>query len=273
MKEGLKENWCNFASIVFRPYVVLLIICTIILGIFTIIDGNLFVTSIFTAIIAVLGGLCGAAIENKWHELIGETLLIAQGKNAVRNLKLLLSDLLGMQISLTNYQNQSSEKQIAPEVLKSWLKETTEKITMVQKQGINAIEAWSSWIPETDISTQIETRDNLQEKILELEKEKKELQNNNNDSSEKNVRLERELDETKEELRRSRLNLDKNLFGPSLTYLSEIPGFLGNTPGVPLVGNTGSNSLNDILTNALGFPPSSRRVFDTTVSPVITTRP
>lgn len=243
MWSEVKRSWLNFLLVLIQPQVVLLILLVIGLEYFSVKSESVLIKSFLTTIIAILAGYCGACIDSELCKMKGSALLITQGKNAVRNLKLLQSYLQDIYTNLLEHKNQATkEKSIKPEVSEIWLNETIQKITMVQKLGINAIENWSSWIPETDITTQLEKRDDLQKKISDLGAHIATLELNTSESEKERAQLKKEREQLKndlsratEELQQRNLQLDRSLYGLSAPIVTASPSYQGllSAPVIP----------------------------------------
>lgn len=228
-QQSLKQKWKNFGNVIFDPWVVFLLIFTIILYIlFSNINtgdkGNKTIITVITTIISIITGLLGGVIANKWAELTEIKVMVARGKSAIRGLKLILLNVANIEKRTKEYIGNISEENSEYKLIRSTYEEVIEKCNIVEEEIISAIENWTDILPEAaNFKTEIGLVSNLKQhqvalgcEIDKLNEDIKNLQQSESDEKEKLQeklkQKEEELSNTRKKLRDKENELNKSIF-------------------------------------------------------------
>jgi hypothetical protein len=211
--QKLQEEWINVITAILDPVVLLLLIVAIGLLFFSYkqVDNDI-ISAIFTITISLLVALVSTIFVNKYKENNENTILTAKGNDAIRNLKMLLSNIHDLEEDILKYSNDENSKNN----LKIYFEEILRKLKILRKEGINAIESWSDLIPNTNITTQLEIFEELQGKERKIDQKVQQLETELSDTRKKSEgeksNIKKELCDTKKELKNVKSELDqKNL--------------------------------------------------------------
>jgi outer membrane murein-binding lipoprotein Lpp len=94
-------------------------------------------------------------MSTKWTEIAETKLVKARGKLAVRNLKVLLSNIEAIEKRVKCYLAGVDSNAAENKLFVTYLEEIVEKCNALEEQTVNSIENWTDIIPEADITTQI----------------------------------------------------------------------------------------------------------------------
>lgn len=264
-----KERWGDFFRVVCGPWSTILILGTVLLLIVLLYQTDKTVITILTFIISLSSGILGGILGKRWEDLTEERVIVARGKSAIRDLKLLLGSVVSLESRVRQYQkwhssNIQKKSCQSYEIIKVHLEEIVERCNTLEEQAINSIENWTDVIPEANISTQIGVITDLKEKVKSLDTDldtlNLELAETKNKSQEETIKIreekrkkEKELLEARQELREKAIS-----FSPGITtgsgllsqdYLSAsaISGQLINFSGPRICSKCGK-----ILTDTAG---------------------
>jgi DNA repair exonuclease SbcCD ATPase subunit len=129
--------------------------------------------ALFSVGASLSAGLLGGNVRQKWHAKAEKEVLVARGKSAIRNLRLLLNSVRALEARVIKYMESLPQIGQKEEVVKICLEEIVEKCETIHEEGVNAIEHWTDIIPEADVTTQIEK---IRELKGELERQTLEAQ-------------------------------------------------------------------------------------------------
>jgi hypothetical protein len=236
----LGVRWTGFLMAVLDPWTIMLLITTLAFVYGATVQTNKPLTAIFSALAAVCSSIFGGLVTNRWQESAQTAVLVARGKSAIRNLKLLLSSVVGLERRVNCYLDRMTGMDCAREVVTAYLEEVLEKCNTLHEETINAIENWTDIIPEADVTTQIGKIGALLGQITDLAAEADRLRNeldSSRDLSAKEVTAARqklldkesELQNAKKELSTRRTALNDVLStavllkGPSGTVKKQCP--------------------------------------------------
>jgi len=219
-KYSLKGKWNDFFKVVFDPWVILLLVLTIIFIIYSANSADKSILGILTLVITLLSGLLGGVITNRWAQMTELKVLVARGKSAIRSLKLILLNISNIEKRTKVYIECLDKENKEFKLIVSNFQEVIEKCNILEEEIISSIENWTDIIPEVEnLKTQIgvissmkirETElqgdiENLNSKIVEIaeveSKEKMQLKSKLYDK-------EKDLNKTKEELREAERKLN-----------------------------------------------------------------
>lgn len=167
----LKRKWRLFLYIILDPFLILLIIITICLIYFSSDDKNKNVYFILIVLSSISCSFIGALIYRKWEEFNDKPILIARGKSAIRNLKLLMSSIAALEKRVKIFLFNLNDAKNTRVVTSSNLEEIIDKCITLKEETINSIENWIDIIPEADVTTQIGTLSDLNNELNNLKKE------------------------------------------------------------------------------------------------------
>ena len=92
----LGDRWSGFLIAVLDPWTILLLITTLAFVYGATVQSNKPLTAMFSGLAAVCSSIFGGLVTNRWQESAQTEVLVARGKSAIRNLKLLLSSVVGL---------------------------------------------------------------------------------------------------------------------------------------------------------------------------------
>jgi hypothetical protein len=173
----LGDRWSGFLMAVLDPWTILLLLTTLAFVYGATVQSNKALTAMFSGLAAVCSSIFGGLVTNRWQESAQTAVLVARGKSAIRNLKLLLSSVVGLERRVNCYLDRMSGSDCAREVVTAYLEEVLEKCNTLHEETINAIENWTDIIPEADVTTQIGKIGALQGQIGDLANEAERLRN------------------------------------------------------------------------------------------------
>src|ERR1017187_9198216 len=99
----LGARWSGFLMAVLDPGTILLLITTLAFVYGATVQNNKPLTAMFSALAAVCSSIFGGLVTNRWQESAQTEVLVARGKSAIRNLKLLLSSVGGLERRVNCY--------------------------------------------------------------------------------------------------------------------------------------------------------------------------
>jgi hypothetical protein len=166
-KVSLKSSWNLVGKIILTPSALLLLIMmtALIAVIFFAGSGiNPVLTIMLLIMNAMIAGLFGGVISNKWFELNKHQFIKERGYTTIRDINLLLSHIFSIKKRVNIYVKRLNREEFNYDLLKSHFEEVMEKCNNLFEDTVNAIENWQDIIPEANIKTQIS-------KVYELKKE------------------------------------------------------------------------------------------------------
>jgi hypothetical protein len=224
------EKWKNFVLALIDPWVILILAATIYLSVVLVGQEDGEVVAIFTAILSITSGILGGLLGKKWDDLTTETVIEARGKSAVRDLKILLRSIATLESSVHEYLEEFNaivEDDQQPKLTEIYLREIIRDCNSIEEQVINATESWIDVVPEmADIHTQIGMITDLKEKYSSLEEDYEsvniELEAIRNESDEEVAALKSEKRKIERELQETRTELRRKVRGSGLTFASDM---------------------------------------------------
>jgi hypothetical protein len=203
------NRWKNFFSVIFDAPVLFFFLCTggLACANYFIKDNNI-ITAILSALMVLSGGITGAFFRKRWEELTEKPHLVAKGKMAIRNLKLLLSQIIYYESRLIIYIDRL--KLVDPPDIRfiEYLEEIIDWCKLLQEVCLTSIENWEDIIPEASnlismIGTFSElriTENNLKAQINLLTAQLSEVEKEKDETAEGKQQLEEELRNKEHEL-------------------------------------------------------------------------
>jgi flagellar biosynthesis chaperone FliJ len=190
----------------------------------------------------ISGGLAGAYFRKRWEELTEKPHLVAKGKMAIRNLKLLLSNINFYESRLKCYIERLKNKDQNNIRFIEYLEEIIDWCKSLQEVCLTSIENWEDIIPEAaNVISQIGTfselrivENNLKTQIDILTTQLKESEEEKGKTAEDKEKLSEELKTRETELRQITKQVQE--------FRKEIrSGILGGlTANVATLGTSGS---------------------------------
>ncbi len=173
-----KERWRLFLSITFDPWVVLLIVLTVVLGRVLIGQSNPSTVSALIVMVSLVSGVTGAVWYNRWSFSSEERLVTARGRSAVRSLKVLLNNIgsLGRRVEchdswLTNDDVEDHQKKLT----RMALTDLRERCVALEEETLSSIENWTDFVPEADIRSQVGVISALRGEVDDQKKQAEEM--------------------------------------------------------------------------------------------------
>ncbi len=281
---SLKERWKAFGTIIFDPWIIVLLVCTILLSIVLIRQSDVVIISILTFLVSLFSGVLGGIVAKRWDDLTEEKVIVARAKSANRSLQLLLSSVIALERRVRLYihrHNDSTYKsEITSEVIKTYLEEIVEDSLSLEEKVINSIEDWKDILPNLDVATVInlirELNGNYANAMAQLEQVNLSLQETKDKSEADVKKLNEEKSEIKKELFRIHKELQEKslqfgvpsisgslITGSSSLFLSSSPTIIGSSPDSRfLTGDYGSTLLQS-EPSLLSGKPSGVTILDT----------
>jgi hypothetical protein len=236
----LRDRWRAFWTIILDPLSVALLISTAFLAVGLMFQTDRLILATLTFLVAVFSGLLGGVLGKKWDDLTGERIIVARGKSAIRNLKLLLRSAVALERRVRQYLSQCIEedKKNSPssDVVATYLEDVADRCVLLEEGILSSIESWTDITPEGDIKTQIGVISELTSKVDTLTQELIAL---GSELQETKGKTEKEIEILKAEKRQKEKELSElrqELSGRAINF--GLPLSSGSVPwsGAPLLG-------------------------------------
>lgn len=210
------RRWASFILAVLDPWTFVLLLSAAMLVYGSSLQTDKRFAAVLTVAASLCSGLLGGVVAKKWGEHTERHVLIARGRSAIRNLRLLLSSIGTMEKRVEKYVGRLAEPNCSQDVVRTYLEEILDRCVVLHDEGINAIENWTDIIPEADITTQIGKIGDLQSRIAanmtEIDGLRQQLTESEN-RSEGEIRAAQErVREKKKEVQGARAELAKRRF-------------------------------------------------------------
>jgi len=233
----LKEKWASFVLIIADPWNILLFVITLVFFVALLLE-NIFEKNIPGPFIwllyfmlsfssAVLGGRC----LKLWTDQTQSGILAVRGKTAIRNLQLLLRNIMELRTRVEKFQQRDLNKpKIQKAIIENNYEEIISKCASLGEETVNSIENWTDIIPEASVRTQIGELSRLQADLNEKIKDRKELmavvKKTKSQSVEEKTSLKKEIQEKETEIAqlRSQIFSQQTKFGPVFSIDPSIGG-------------------------------------------------
>lgn len=243
----LKEKWENFFNIILDPWVILLLVATVVFIICSTQTTDNKIAPILTLIISLMSGLLGGIIANRWAQMTELTVLVARGKSAIRSLKLILLNISNIEKRTKVYITNIDKKNEDYKIIKSNFEEVIEKCNILEEEIISSIENWTDIIPEVaNLKTQIGVISQMKLKQTDLEDDisalNKKIEKEKEEDSKEKEELQKKLKNKEAELNTTREKLNKAESKINTSVLSGLTSSTLNTAGSYLIGSNLSNS-------------------------------
>ncbi len=232
------NRWLNFFSVIFDAPVLFFFLCTSGLACANyLIKDNKIITAILSALMGLSGGITGAFFRKRWEELTEKPHLVAKGKMAIRNLKLLLSNINYYESRLITYIDRLRANDPVDTRFVEYLEEVIDWCKSLQEVCLTSIENWEDIIPEASnlismIGTFSElriTENNLKgqvalltEQLYKAEKEKDETAEDKQNLSEKLREKEEELSQVTKQVQDLRKNIKSGVLAGITTSTTTV---------------------------------------------------
>ena len=209
-------EWKGFLSIVLAPWPVILVLSTAALVHFSSDQSDKTISAILSVAIALCSGLLGGVVARKWLETTETQVLVARGKSAIRNLKVLLTSIGNLERRVSTHLDRFQDDDLDDQVIETYLEEVVEQCNNLQEETVNALEDSVDIIPEVDVTTQIGNIGALKNQIAEEKSEvsslKEDLDSLRKDQKESTRAYEdvsKQLADEEEQLRRAKADLER----------------------------------------------------------------
>jgi hypothetical protein len=170
---SLKDSWKQFISIIFQPFVLILVLASVAAGYLAAHQSDPKIIALMTFIAAICGGALGGILTKQWSEMTEERVIVARGKTAVRALYLLLNNIAHLEkrtkIFLTRREAEDEEGEAEPVDTTVAFEEIIGLCRVLEEEALSSIENWTDIIPEADVKTQIGMISKLQQLVESLQ--------------------------------------------------------------------------------------------------------
>ena len=236
--QSLRHKWSSFLNVLLDPWVISLLVLTIILWIYlnrisSNQSSNRDVIAILTTIVSVVSGLLGGVIANRWSQMTEMKVLVARGKSAIRSLKLILLNISNVEKRTKEYIQIIDEENSEYKLIVSNFEEVIEKCNILEEEIISSIENWTDIIPEVaNLKTQIGLVTEMKSEKLDLEEDIKMLKvklRNGEEKTKEREELQKLLIEKEEELARTKDRLKNKEKRFNTTVLSGLTSGLNTS--------------------------------------------
>ena len=250
----LIKKWGVFFSIILDPWVLILLILTISTCIIqtSISDPtkHIELITITTTLIAIITGVLGGVIANKWHQMAETSVLVARGKTAVRSLKLINSNVVNLEKSTAVHINKIEEENSEYKLIVNSYEEIMATCHIVQEEISSSIDNWLDIIPDAkEFKKSIGILSELKRQIELLNTEIETIQETLDKEKESGEEVKKSLTQellNEKELKRERMQFELN----SKEYLLNNSVFAGiGRNSVQISGGTNDDSF--IYTNCI----------------------
>lgn len=193
-EKNLRTQWCNFLSTVLHPPVIIFLSCTVgLLYANYFIKDNKTITILLSVLMIFSSGLVGTFIRKRWEELAEKPHLLAKGKMAVRNLRLLSNNIGYYELRLRKYIDRVDNNELSKERALEYFEEIIDWCLSLREICWTSIENWEDIIPDVkDLTSKIG-------KLFDLGIREEELKNQITSVSKRLEEAEKAQDETKGE--------------------------------------------------------------------------
>lgn len=149
----LRDQWGQFAIVMFSPLVVVLVLSAVTsIGVQARLGMGSGINAFFTVITAVLTGVAGAVIHDRWSKMRGEAVISARGRSAVRGLRLLLRHLNSFDEhhlhSVRKLHFDTDDPNRIDPLEGKIMEDVHFYLKQLRNHIINAIDEWTDFVPE-----------------------------------------------------------------------------------------------------------------------------
>jgi hypothetical protein len=244
-----KDRWRAFGTAVLDPWVLSLGVLGGLLFKFQVQQENTQVAAALNLMLIIVSGVLGGLLTNRWSELSGERAVVAQGKAAVRGLKLLLGSISALDRRVREYlkrmQDGDAPKAGEREIVRTYLEEVAQRCVVLEEEALSSIENWIGIVPEADVRSQIGLITRLNEELADQLREVRELELKLDEVKDKSageaqkfkadiIGREIEIAKLKRELQEKRINIGSVLSTGTSSYPAGVgyisPGLVGIYP-------------------------------------------
>ncbi|HDZ04671.1 hypothetical protein LCGC14_0354350 [marine sediment metagenome] len=230
---GLKSKWSRFLNIVGDPWVLCLLIITIVFIIYSSSTNNQELIAILTLIITLISGLLGGIISSRWTQTSELKVLVARGNSAIRSLKLILLNVNTIEKRTNDYIKNLDQENIEYKLISNNFQEVIEKCNILEEEIVSSIENWTDIIPEVaNVKTQIGLISEMKNKegILskDIEDLHKEIESAKEEGSEEANKLREQLSSKSKQLEKTHAKLKDAEYKINNTALSGITSYTGS---------------------------------------------
>jgi len=183
---SLKERWKFFLKLIFDPWIIILIISTVLLTNLLTAQKDATIQGILTLLISVCSGIIGSVITKRLDEFTEGKIIVARAKTASRNLQNQFQNVLALENRVRTYLKRLTDteysKQISQEVVKTYFEEIIENCLSLQERVLYSLDDWKDVLPDLDISKAINHIRDLQRRIEEFAQQNEQLDQELKDS-------------------------------------------------------------------------------------------
>jgi hypothetical protein len=226
----LCEKWKLFFNILLDPWLLILLISTIILVVFSNDSDNREFLLYINLLITLTSSLLGGFFSNKWASLTEKNVLEVRAKSAIRSLKLIFTTINNLENRTNLFLNRIKQEDENSGLIKTNLEEIIEKCNILEEETINSIEDWTDIIPEVEnVKSQIGLISELKIEVVSKQAEialLKEESGQNKELQEKLENKEKELQSIKAKLATAETKISNGLLS-GITVNSGLMGLTG----------------------------------------------
>ncbi len=169
----LKRNWTTIITIVLNPLVIIFILISFLLILYSTKLTDPRLSIILSIILSVITGLLGGVVSKKWDDLLQERIISTRAKSSVRNLQLLLDNSISLEKRVISFIKRitepSNQNNITSEVIKTYFEEIITQCLTIENFIINSIQDWTDILPQANIESVITNIREMKNNIVELQ--------------------------------------------------------------------------------------------------------
>ncbi len=210
--KSLTENWKSFLRTISDPWALILLLATGILLYFSVYENKheKDIPAIYSVLINLMlmvsSIVLGARLTKQWVDETESGLLVVRGKTAIRNLKLLMRNIVGLGARVRLLMQETKKTSNSSELITTRnYEEIINQCDSLAEEAVNSIENWTDIIPEADVRTQIgeltELRGQLSQTTKELERLEKESKDAQNKSSDEKSQMKKQIEDKESKIR------------------------------------------------------------------------
>ncbi len=250
--KSFRENWQLFFKLLFDPWSLMLLVSTGILFALgqSASPPNPTATTLVNILMTLSSAVLGSRVTKLWMDKSEGNIVVARGEIAIRNLKLLLRNVLALDSRVKNFMSRPEPDDTFKAITMRNYEEILSKCEILMEEVVNSIENWTDIIPEADVRTQIgqlsDLKFQLANKEEEVSKIKTELQETKDQSQNEKDKLEQrvtakevEISQLKREIREKESKVVSAIPVAISSNFEIGQGFAHTAIGMSPIGNEG----------------------------------
>jgi hypothetical protein len=223
---SLKKRWSIFLSTVLDPWLLLLLIGSILLIFMATDQNDPKIIALLTILISISSAIWGSRLMTVWHDYTEGKALIRRGKMAIRNLILLLKNINLLEKRVFIYMDRIDNGKNNKTLSKTYFEEIIDKFHIIEEETVNSIEDWKDIIPEADVKTQIGIISDLKKELAEKQSEKnillEQFKNIRQESEQERQDLEKQIQIREKEILKLKSDLNEKTFKIGSSILGDL---------------------------------------------------